>query len=69
MYGIGTQCSTSFLQCYFLSSVGGISTEDVTRRVLRSTMKNELAAEYNWAGKAPKRSFKTLRTRHVVVCK
>lgn len=53
----------------FLGALGGSDVCDTTRRVLGKLMTNRLAMSFNWAGRPPKRAFKPLRCRDLVISK
>lgn len=51
----------------FLGAIGGADAFVTTRRVMVKLMTNSLATCFNWAGRPPKRAFKLLRCRDLVI--
>lgn len=56
-------------QVLFLGALGGADTFDTTRRVMSKLMTNRLAISFNWAGRPPKRAFRQIRCRDLVISK
>ncbi|EZA48695.1 hypothetical protein X777_13197 [Ooceraea biroi] len=50
-----------------LSISGGTTITQITRRIIAKLITNNYATNYNWAGRAPKRAFKSLKTKNLVV--
>lgn len=46
-----------------LSLSGGTTISQMTRRILERLITNNYAANYNWAGRTPKKAFKVLKTK------
>jgi len=51
------------LKINILSISGGTTIAQMTRRTLEKLITNDYATNYNWAGRAPKRAFKSLRMK------
>ncbi|KAJ1529459.1 hypothetical protein ONE63_006236 [Megalurothrips usitatus] len=51
----------------YLGALGGSDTVDTTRRVMCKLMTNRLAMAFNWAGRPPKRAFRQMRCKDLVI--
>ncbi|XP_064487635.1 uncharacterized protein LOC135399824 [Ornithodoros turicata] len=51
----------------YLSSIGGVSPESCTRRILRTLMSDRVAAEFSWQGKKGKHSFCNLNVSRRII--
>ncbi|XP_064463675.1 uncharacterized protein LOC135374669 [Ornithodoros turicata] len=51
----------------YLSSIGGVSPESCTRRILRTLMSDRVAAEFSWQGKKGKHSFCNLNVSRCII--
>ncbi|XP_052122646.1 uncharacterized protein LOC127749254 [Frankliniella occidentalis] len=51
----------------FLGALGGTDTFDTTRRVMSKLMTNRLAVSFNWAGRPPKRAFRQMLCKNLVI--
>jgi len=58
---------TVFLKINILSISGGTTIAQMTRRTLEKLITNDYATNYNWAGRAPKRAFKSLKMKDLIV--
>lgn len=54
-------------QVNMLSLSGGTTISQMTRRILERLITNNYAANYNWAGRTPKKAFKALKTKNLVI--
>lgn len=54
------------LKINILSISGGTTIVQITR-TLEKLFSNNYATNYNWAGRAPKRAFKSLKTKNLVI--
>ena len=50
-----------------MGKTGGRSIQETTRRILSRLMSNGVARQYNWKGRPPKNSFKSLQLKNVVL--
>ena len=50
-----------FLQVFFLSDIGGISLDDVVRRVLSFVLSNDVALQFNFIGRQDKKEFRVTK--------
>ena len=55
-----------FLQVFFLSDIGGISLDDVVRRVLSFVLSNDVALQFNFIGRQDKKEFRVTKFYEVI---
>ena len=52
-----------------MAVIGGATTDEAVRRLMKATIANQLAIGLNWAGHGEKRGFKNLLLRSVISSK
>jgi len=50
-----------------LAISGGTTIAQMTRRTLEKIITNNYAKNFNWAGRAPKRAFKILKIKDLII--
>lgn len=50
-----------------LSVSGGTTIVQITRRTLEKVITNNYAKKFNWAGRTPKKAFKALKIKDLII--
>ena len=56
-----------FYRFFFLNDIGGISLDDVVRRVLFFVLSNNVALEFNFIGRQDKKEFRDTKFYEVIL--
>ena len=54
------------LKVQYFKNLGGLSASDMTRRILRKVMTDDIAAQMNWKGHNGKLAFESLKISDVI---
>jgi hypothetical protein len=57
------------LQVRYFSNIGGASLKSMTKRIMKDTLQNSLAVQFNWTGAKTKMAFGSLKLCSAVCSK
>jgi hypothetical protein len=49
------------------SHIGGHGAAGITRKIMKNLITSKFAMNFNWGGRAPKRPFKELKSKYLLL--